>query len=82
HLQFVWIAPEQSRFGTEQVITPIHGRLDVGQLGKQARLELTGTPPFRSNFVSILDFQTVFFLIFIVIVWVVFCGLLLRIITH
>ncbi|KAL7077370.1 hypothetical protein ACQ4LE_003262 [Meloidogyne hapla] len=58
HIQFVWIAPEQSRFGTEQVITPIHGRLDVGQLGKQARLELTGTPPFRSNFVSILDFQT------------------------
>uniref|UniRef100_A0A1I8B2S8 BRICHOS domain-containing protein n=1 Tax=Meloidogyne hapla TaxID=6305 RepID=A0A1I8B2S8_MELHA len=56
--KFVWIAPEQSRFGTEQVITPIHGRLDVGQLGKQARLELTGTPPFRSNFVSILDFQT------------------------
>uniref|UniRef100_A0A1I8B2I0 Uncharacterized protein n=1 Tax=Meloidogyne hapla TaxID=6305 RepID=A0A1I8B2I0_MELHA len=44
HIQFVWIASEQSRFGTEQVITPIHGRLDVGQLGKQARLELTGTP--------------------------------------
>nr|CAD2173609.1 unnamed protein product [Meloidogyne enterolobii] len=58
HFEFIWIAPEQSRLGTDQLITPIHGRLDVGKLGKQARLELTGTPPFRSNFVSILDFQT------------------------
>uniref|UniRef100_A0A915N9J1 DNA replication complex GINS protein SLD5 n=1 Tax=Meloidogyne javanica TaxID=6303 RepID=A0A915N9J1_MELJA len=58
HFEFIWIAPEHSRYGTDQLIIPIHGRLDVGKLGKQARLELTGTPPFRSNFVSILDFQT------------------------
>ncbi|CAK5008457.1 unnamed protein product [Meloidogyne enterolobii] len=58
HFEFIWITPEQSRFGTDQLITSIHGRLDVGKLGKQARLELTGTPPFRSNFVSILDFKT------------------------
>ncbi|CAK5129748.1 unnamed protein product [Meloidogyne enterolobii] len=38
-------------------ITPI-GRLDVGKLGKQARLQLTGTPPLRSNLVSVLDSQT------------------------
>lgn len=53
HLQFQWLAPESQRHGNQN---PNQIQMDVA--GQQIRMELHGTMPFKSNYVSVLDFHT------------------------
>lgn len=54
HMQFSWLAPELLR-GDQQ--SPNQLQMDVA--GEQVRFELAGSMPFKSNFISVLDFKTV-----------------------
>jgi hypothetical protein len=53
HLQFSWMAPDSQRQGNQN---PNQLQMDVA--GEQVRMELHGTMPFKSNYVSVLDFRS------------------------
>ncbi|KAI6228730.1 hypothetical protein M3Y99_01193000 [Aphelenchoides fujianensis] len=53
HLKMQWLAPDLHRHGNTN---PNAITMDVAD--QQIRLELNGNPPFKSNYVSVLDFQT------------------------
>lgn len=56
HLRFSWLAPDLFRSGQD---APNLIQMDVNN--DQVRLELSGNMPFRGNYISIIDFKTVFF---------------------
>ncbi|KAI3413867.1 hypothetical protein GPALN_011342 [Globodera pallida] len=51
---FAWLPPDQFRAGGQ----PNRVTMRAGELGEQVRFELTGAPPFKSNFVTVFDFKT------------------------
>ncbi|KAI6213771.1 hypothetical protein M3Y94_00190800 [Aphelenchoides besseyi] len=53
HLKMQWLAPDLHRHGNAN---PNVVNMDVAD--NQIRLELAGNPPFKSNYVSVLDFTT------------------------
>lgn len=53
-LNFSWLAPEMLRGGQQ---TPNNIRMQVRD--DQVRFDLTGSPPFKNNYISVLDFKTV-----------------------
>lgn len=57
HLRFSWLAPNLLRSGQD---VPNLIQMDVDN--EQVRFELSGNMPFRSNFISIMDFKTVCFI--------------------
>uniref|UniRef100_A0AC35TRC6 F5/8 type C domain-containing protein n=1 Tax=Rhabditophanes sp. KR3021 TaxID=114890 RepID=A0AC35TRC6_9BILA len=53
--QFSWAAPENLRGGNSQ---PSQIKLQLDEANNQARFDLTGHIPFKSNFITVYDFKT------------------------